>query len=263
VPLVVGMLGLGEAGGTLRADLRAIDGVTVRGYDPIAATAPDVAAAADAARGADVVVSLVTAAQADAALRSVLDVLADGQLYADLNTSGAGLKRELARLVAPTGAAFADVALMAPVPGSGLRTPMLASGGGADAFVRTFAALGADVQYGGPDPGDAAQRKLLRSVLWKGVSAVVLEALAAARAADCEPWMRDQIVTLFEGADGALADRMETGSRTHAARRMHEMEDVAAQLRELGVQPRVSEASVAWLRDLMLEEAGDDALADP
>jgi hypothetical protein len=44
---------------------------------------------------------------------------------------------------------------------------------------------------------------------------------------------------------------------------MHEMEDVAAQLRELGVQPRVSEASVAWLRDLMLEEAGDDALADP
>jgi 3-hydroxyisobutyrate dehydrogenase-like beta-hydroxyacid dehydrogenase len=256
--MVVAMLGLGEAGGTLRADLRAVDGVTVRGYDPIAATAPDVASAADAARGADVVVSLVTAAQAHAALESVLPVLGEGQLYADLNTSGAALKRELAQRVQPTGAAFADVALMAPVPGSGLRTPMLASGGGAEAFAARLRPLGAEVELGGVQPGDAAQRKLLRSVLWKGMSAVVLEALAAARAADCEPWMRDQIVTLFESADGALADRMETGSRTHAVRRMHEMEDVAAQLRELGVQPRVSEASVAWLRDLTQEEAAGD-----
>jgi 3-hydroxyisobutyrate dehydrogenase-like beta-hydroxyacid dehydrogenase len=256
--VVVAMLGLGEAGGTIRDDLRAVDGVTVRGYDPIAATAPDVDAPEDAVRGADVVVSLVTAAQAHAALRSVLPVLGEGQLYADLNTSGAALKRELAGLVAPTGAAFADVALMAPVPGSGLRTPMLASGGGAAAFASAFGALGAEVEVGGAEPGDAAQRKLLRSVLWKGMSAVVLESLAAARAAGCEPWMRDQILTLFELADGDLAERMEHGSRTHAARRMHEMQDVAAQLRELGVQPRVSEASVAWLRDLTLEEASRD-----
>ncbi|MCW3007097.1 MAG: hypothetical protein JWP17_1723, partial [Solirubrobacterales bacterium] len=159
---------------------------------------------------------------------------------------------------APTGATFADVALMAPVPGSGLRTPMLTSGPGAARFVRTFTPLGADVAIGGDAPGDAAQRKLLRSVLWKGMSAVVLESLAAGRAAGCEPWMREQIVALFELADGALADRMETGSRAHAVRRMHEMEDAAAQLRELGVQPRVSQAAVAWLRDLTLEEAAHD-----
>jgi 3-hydroxyisobutyrate dehydrogenase-like beta-hydroxyacid dehydrogenase len=211
-----------------------------------------------AVQGADVVLSLVTGAQAHAALRSVQDALRPGQLYADLNTSGAALKRELAALVAPTGAAFADVALMAPVPGSGLRTPMLAAGGGAAEFARVLGGLGAEVALAGDEPGDAAQRKLLRSVLWKGMSAVVLESLAAARAAGCEPWMREQIVALFELADGPLADRMETGSRTHAVRRLHEMEDVAAQLRELGVQPRVSEASAAWLRDLTLEEAARD-----
>jgi 3-hydroxyisobutyrate dehydrogenase-like beta-hydroxyacid dehydrogenase len=258
VAVVVAILGLGEAGGTIRADLRQVDGVTVRGYDPIAATQPDVDDPIRAVDGADVVLSLVTAAQAHVALRSVLDALRPGQVYADLNTSGAPLKRELAALVGPTGAAFADVALMAPVPGAGLRTPMLASGGGAPAFAAAFAALGADVELGGDAPGEAAQRKLLRSVLWKGMSAVVLEALAAARAAECEPWMREQIVTLFALADGELLDRMETGSRVHAERRMHEMQDVAAQLRELGVPPRVSEASVAWLRDLTLEEAAHD-----
>jgi hypothetical protein len=40
------------------------------------------------------------------------------------------------------------------------------------------------------------------------------------------------------------------GSVTHAARREHEMADVAAQLRELGVEPRMSEAARAWLEEL-------------
>src|SRR5690606_38662658 len=122
----------------------------------------------------------------------------------------------------------------APVPGRGLRTPVLVSGAGADAFTEIFAPLGTPVGDGGPRPGDAAQRKLLRSVLWKGMAAVVTEALAAARAAGAEDWMRSQIVSLFEEADGSLAERMEHGSIRHAERRMHEMRDVAAMLDELG-----------------------------
>jgi 3-hydroxyisobutyrate dehydrogenase-like beta-hydroxyacid dehydrogenase len=69
----IGMLGLGEAGGTIAADLRAA-GVTVRGYDPLPATRPDVATPVEAARGADLLLSLTTAAEARTALRSVLDV---------------------------------------------------------------------------------------------------------------------------------------------------------------------------------------------
>ena len=247
--LVVGMLGLGEAGGAIRDDLRAA-GVTVRGYDPLPETAPDVDAPASVAEGADVVLSLTTAAHAMEAARSVLDALAPGQVYADGNTSSAALKRELADLIAPTGARFVDVALMAPVPGRGGRTPMLVSGPGAGAFTEIFAPLGAPIDDGGPQPGDAAQRKLLRSVLWKGMAAVITEALAAARAADAEDWMRDQIVSLFEAADGDLAQRMEHGSIRHAERRMHEMRDVAAMLDGLGVRPRVAEAAAGWLEEL-------------
>jgi 3-hydroxyisobutyrate dehydrogenase-like beta-hydroxyacid dehydrogenase len=256
VGIAVGMLGLGEAGSLIAADLR-VAGARVRGYDPRPETDPDAASAPEAVAAADVVLSLTTAACAREAARSVLGALRPGMVYADANTAGAGLKRELAALIEPTGAAFADVALMAPVPGKGLGTPSLASGGGADAFVAAFAPLGMPVSTIGAEPGDAAQRKLLRSVLWKGLAAAILEALAAARAAGREEWMEEQVVALLEGADGALMTRMVDGSKLHAARRVEEMEAAADQLRELGVTPRVAEASAGWLRELRDEVTVD------
>src|SRR4051794_2732781 len=174
------MLGLGEAGGLIAADLRAA-GATVRGFDPLPETRPDAATPTAAAAGADVVLSLTTAAEALGAARSVLPVLRPGQVFADANTSGSALKEQLAALVTPTGAAFADVALMAPVIGRGLRTPAAASGPGADAFHRLVGPLGMPITVVPGPPGAAATRKLLRSVAWKGVAAVVNEALAAAR----------------------------------------------------------------------------------
>jgi 3-hydroxyisobutyrate dehydrogenase-like beta-hydroxyacid dehydrogenase len=243
---VIGILGLGEAGATIAADLRAA-GATVRGFDIDPATEPDVGSATAAAGGADLVLSLTTASEALVAAGSVLDALAPGQVYADANTSGAALKRELAALVEPTGARFADVALMAPVPGRGIRTPALASGAGAQAVGQVLGALGMPVTVLDGEPGAAATRKLLRSVAWKGVAAVVNEALEAARAAGVEDWMRAELLELFAGVDGAGIARMEEGSRRHAQRRAHEMADVAALLRELGLEPRVAEAAKAQL----------------
>jgi 3-hydroxyisobutyrate dehydrogenase-like beta-hydroxyacid dehydrogenase len=246
---VIGILGLGEAGGAIAADLRAA-GATVRGFDVDPSTGPDADSAAAAAAGAGLVVSLVTASEALVAARSVLDALGPDQVYADFNTSGAALKRELAGLVEPTGARFADVALMAPVPGRGIRTPALASGAGAETAAGVLRSFGMPVTVLDGEPGAAATRKLLRSVAWKGVAAVVNEALAAGRAAGVEDWMRAELLALFAGVDEAALARMEEGSRRHAARRAHEMADVADLLCELGVQPRVAEAARAQLEAL-------------
>jgi 3-hydroxyisobutyrate dehydrogenase-like beta-hydroxyacid dehydrogenase len=245
----IGILGLGEAGGTIAADLRAA-GATVRGFDIDPATEPDAESAIDAALGADLVLGLTTAGEALVAARSVLDALGPGQVYADANTAGAALKRKLAALVEPTGARFADVALMAPVPGRGIRTPALASGPGAVAAAAVLGGYGMPVTVLEGEPGAAATRKLLRSVAWKGVAAVVDEALEAARAAAVEDWMRGELLALFAGMDEAEIGRMEEGSRRHAHRRAHEMADVAALLRELGVEPHIAEAARARLEAL-------------
>ena len=223
------------------------------GFDPRADVGEGVTRAAspeEAVAGAAAVLSLNSADAALLAARSVAGALGSGQLFADLNSAGAPLKRELAEVIEPTGALFADVALMAPVPGRGLRTPALASGPGAELFAERIGGLGMPVEVVGPEPGQAAVRKLLRSVFMKGLAAAAIEALTAAQAAGCEDWLRAEIAGALASADGALLERFETGSRKHAARRVHEVEDASALLRELAVEPRISEASAGWLKEL-------------
>ena len=98
------------------------------------------ASTADAVRGADLVLSLTTAAAARAAATAAAPALRPGAVYADLNTGSAQLKRDVAATVEDAGALFADVAVMAPVPGRGLRTPLLASGSGAERLAELLAA---------------------------------------------------------------------------------------------------------------------------
>jgi 3-hydroxyisobutyrate dehydrogenase-like beta-hydroxyacid dehydrogenase len=261
--LTVAVLGLGEAGAAIARDLAAA-GAGVVGFDPraeVGESVPRADSPGQAVAGADVVLSVNSAGAAVPAARSVARALAAGQLFADLNSAGAPLKRELAALIEPSGALFADVALMAPVPGRGLRTPALVSGPGAEQFADRIGPLGMPVEVVGPEPGQAAVRKLLRSVFMKGLAAAAIEALAAARAAGCEDWLRMEIADALSSADAALLERLESGSRKHAARRVHEVEDASALLRELGVEPRVSEASAGWLRQL--QDDGNDGGPTP
>ena len=179
-------------------------GASVRGFDPVnAAEIAGIDRAADAraaVEGSDLVLSVTAAAAALEAAGGAAGGLREGQVYADLNASGAALKRAVAEVVAPTGAGFADVALMGVVPRDGLRTPALVSGPGAQAFAEHLGPLGMPVEVLGEEPGAAAARKLLRSVFMKGLAASCLESLRAARAAGCEDWMREEIEGVFAGA---------------------------------------------------------------
>jgi len=47
-----------------------------------------------------------------------------------------------------------------------------------------------------------------------------------------------------------LLDRLLVGSQAHAARRVDELEAAGELLRELGVEPRIAEASAALLTEL-------------
>jgi 3-hydroxyisobutyrate dehydrogenase-like beta-hydroxyacid dehydrogenase len=248
----VGFLGLGEAGSLIAADLAAA-GVTVRGWDPLVPESEGVqttAGPAEVAAGAEIVVSVNSAHDAMDAARSVLAELGPGQLYADFNTAAPGRKQEVAAAIEPSGAAFADVALLQSVPGRGLRTPALASGPGAPAFAERFGALGMPVEVGTDEPGFAASRKLARSVFLKGLAAAAAEALAAGEALGCEAWLRDDLARWLDGADAAAFDHLVEGSRRHAVRRRDEMEAAVAMLEELGVAPRVAAASEGWLGEL-------------
>jgi 3-hydroxyisobutyrate dehydrogenase-like beta-hydroxyacid dehydrogenase len=255
----VGIVGLGEAGSAIAADLLAA-GATVRGWDPVAPIPEGVTPAmdaADAAAGAEIVLSANSAAVAIEAAESAVPAMREGQVFADLNTGTPALKRELSGLIARTGALFADVALIGPVLGNGLATPALASGPGAEVFAAALGPLGMPVTLVGLEPGAAAARKLARSVFAKGLAAAIGEALAAAERLGFDDWLYADLARTLEDADEALLERLIEGSRLHAARRVDEMEAAVGMLEDVGVQPRIASASEAWLRSLAQEsEAG-------
>ena len=247
---VIAVLGLGEAGGRLAADLVST-GVEVRGYDPLPLSAPaGVDQASDpgaAVSGSTLVLALTTASTALAAAESALPSLRGGAIYADLNTTSPALKQEVAALVDQADTRFADVALLGPVPARGLSTPALASGPGARAFADALGPLGMPVEVVSERPGDAAILKLLRSVFMKGLAASVLESLRAAEAAGHRSWLEGEIAAVV---GKPLLERLVAGSRRHAERRRDELEAACELLLELGVEPRIAAASGAILEEL-------------
>jgi 3-hydroxyisobutyrate dehydrogenase-like beta-hydroxyacid dehydrogenase len=259
-PLVVAVLGLGEAGSVIARDLLAA-GAAVRGYDPAVSAvsaAPGIAEGrneAEAASGADLVLSVNSAKEAAAAFRAGLPGLDAGALWADLNTASPGIKRELADTAASGGVPFADVAMMAPVPGRGLRVPMLASGDAAARYAALLAPLGADIEVLAGPAGLAATKKLLRSVFYKGMAAAIVEALEAARAAGHEQWLREHIAAELGALDASALERIADGTVRHAVRRTAEMEAAADMLTELGVKPLIAEASRARHERLSQQQA--------
>ncbi|MET0491560.1 MAG: DUF1932 domain-containing protein [Actinoplanes sp.] len=247
----IAVLGLGEAGYEIARDLVAV-GADVRGFDPRCDPPPGVLARsgdADAVRDAGLVLSVNSSHDAVPALESSLPALAAGTIWADLNTASPGVKTALVQRLAGQDVLVADVALMAPVPGNGLRTPMLVSGDGAARYAEILGGLGAEVTVQPGPAGDAISRKLLRSVFYKGLAAAVVEALAAAEAAGCEDWLYSNISAELAGFDEHTIDRLVNGTRRHARRRADEMSAATEQLGDLGVPPRIAAAA----RDLLIE----------
>jgi 3-hydroxyisobutyrate dehydrogenase-like beta-hydroxyacid dehydrogenase len=224
----------------------------VRAYDPNVA-APDGVAArtdeADTVRDADLVLSVNSSHDAMTALVNALPALRDGTIWAELNTASPGLKADLVEKLATRDVPVVDVALMAPVPGRGLRTPMLVSGEGSTRYAEILAGLAASVTIQPGAAGEAISRKLLRSVFYKGVAAAVVEALAAAEAAGCADWLRDNIRAELAAADEQTINRLIYGTHRHAKRRADEMTAAADQVTELGVPSRIAAAA----RDQLIE----------
>lgn len=251
------IIGLGEAGRFYARGLRDA-GYTVTGYDPFTRLDTEgvsqMPSVDEAVENAELVVSLVGARAAQDVGSIAIAAMKRGATYADLNTGSPELKASMAAFAATHQVRFADVAVLAPVPRAGVRTPLMVSGDGADAFADLMSTTGAPVESIGGAAGDAAGRKLLRSVFMKGLAAVVLESVTAAEAARQGDWLRQQIAAEFSGDARALIERLISGSREHAERRAHETEDAAAYLDSLGSPNWSTHAAHAWLSKLHEEQ---------
>jgi len=264
-PPVFGVLGLGETGMDFTGRLVAA-GAQVYTYDldpALVAPSPAVRCTDERAvtAAADVVLSVVTARNAAAAVDAAKDALRPGLLWADLNTAEPQAMRDLDAEVTATGADFVDVSIMARVPGRSIGVPMIASGPHAARFAEILGRFGAHVDVLDAPAGAAAERKLLRSVFYKGMASAIVEAVTAARARGVGDWSVDDIGRELAGLDETSVLPIIDATITHAARRADEMGATAAMLDGFGVPSDMSAASAAQLR--RLAGYGEGTTLDP
>ncbi|QTX03821.1 DUF1932 domain-containing protein [Agromyces archimandritae] len=256
----VAILGLGEAG---RMFARALAGTAeVTAWDPFAAPEIDgvrlAADAAEAVSGADAVLALTTAAHSAEALASTREHAPAGALHGDFATGGPAGKRDLAERAAAGGIRFADAAIMAPVRRGAAGTPVLVSGDGAGDLAAILTAAGLPVEVLPGPPGTAAARKLLRSLLVKGLTGVMIESLRAAEREGLGDWFGEHLVDTLTGLDRAALAGFLDGTATHAGRRIEEMEAAADMAEAAGGRADIARA-VARVLALV---AGDPAAGE-
>lgn len=256
------VLGLGEAGSIYATGLAGL-GLEVVAFDPLAAATPAgverASGPAEAVSGAELVLSLVGGSAADQAAGAALPHLDREAVYADMNTCSPATKEAMASSAAAHGVLFTDVAILAPVPRAGVRTPLLASGPGSRRFEELLAPAGVPVErIEGPAgaAGASASLKLLRSVFMKGLAALLFETLSAAERQGDAEWMRRQIVAELDSGGEQLVERLLAGTRAHAARREREMRDVREHLDSLDSPAWMTEATIRWLQEIAAESRG-------
>jgi 3-hydroxyisobutyrate dehydrogenase-like beta-hydroxyacid dehydrogenase len=190
--------------------------------------------AASAVRDADWVFSAVTAASSLEAAESTLGALVPGQIFFDINSVSAGRKQATAELVEARGARYIDMAVMAPVHPRGHRTPVLLAGKLDRPLLESLAALGFNFEHVGEEIGAAATIKMVRSMFVKGMEAVTVQALLAARAAGCFDRVYASLEKSFPSFGWPAFGRYQLERvATHGVRRAAEMRESAATMREL------------------------------
>ena len=247
----IAVLGLGEAGSVIAEDLaRAAD---VVGYDPKHSEPTGHYATADseatAARDADVIMVLTTGADAPDALAGLSAGARDEALVLDATSSAPGQKRELAD-AAGDRLRYVDAVFMAPVRPTRIGTPVLASGPAAADAAATLNRLGMKIEAIGPRVGDAAVRKLLRSIVVKGLSALMIEGLQTARGQDQLDWFSEHLSDTLTELTPAILIRLLDGTPKHSERRQHEMAAAETMVRESGLDPVMTAATVRLLAGL-------------
>jgi 3-hydroxyisobutyrate dehydrogenase-like beta-hydroxyacid dehydrogenase len=258
--LHIGFVGLGEAGSRLASGLRSVGIKHLAAYDlhthtpgrgeRIQARAAENAVTLCAspeglAADSEVILSVVTASSAVEAAAQIAPYLSSQHLYADLNSVSPETKRTVGQIVSDTGARFVEVAVMAPVPPLGHKVPMLLGGEHAAAFVSLFAPYGLQLEIVSAQIGSAVAVKMCRSVVVKGLEALLFECVLGATKYGVDERVFASLEASWPGMNWSkLAGYCMGRVLEHGERRARELEEVAATLRAAGIEPLMAEAIV-------------------
>jgi 3-hydroxyisobutyrate dehydrogenase-like beta-hydroxyacid dehydrogenase len=188
---------------------------------------------AAAVKGAELVISAVTASQAVAVAQAAAPAIERGAFFLDLNSASPGAKCRAAEIVNAAGGRYVEGAVMTSVPPYRIKVPLLLGGPDAAACKPLLDALGFAPRVASDKLGVASATKMCRSVMIKGLEAMVIESFTTARHYGVEDAVLASLQETFPGIDwekqGAYFFQRVI---EHGRRRSEEMREVAVTVRE-------------------------------
>ncbi len=269
----LGLIGYGEVGRIFAnglqphfASVRAWDTKFAPGHgEPLVHAATHGIHAAESAQDlcqrAEFIISAVTASSTLRVAQEVAPHLRPGTFFLDLNSASPGTKQEAARLIEAAGAHYVEAGVMTSVPPYGIRVPMLLGGPMAEPLAPVLAGMGMDAKPVASTIGVASAIKMCRSVMIKGLEALVIESYSTARAYGVEAHVLPTLAETFPSIDWE-----QTGayffSRVvqHGQRRAEEMRESAHTVQEAGFAPTMARA-IADKQQWVADQARDGTFA--
>jgi 3-hydroxyisobutyrate dehydrogenase-like beta-hydroxyacid dehydrogenase len=264
----VGLIGYGEVGRILAEDLRqqevkvAACDIKLRS-DQSARSLRDharqhgvtlTASHAEIAAQSDFIVSAVTASQAVTVAKQCAEAVKKGAWFLDFNSASPGAKQRAAQLIGEAGGRYVEGAVMTSVPPYRIKVPLLLGGSDAAALAPLVNELGFAAKVASDKLGVASAVKMCRSVMIKGLEAMVIESFTTARAYGVEDAVLASLKETFPGIDwekqGAYFFQRVI---EHGRRRAEEVREVAETVRDAGLEPWSSSGTAerqAFMADL-------------
>lgn len=264
----IGLIGYGEVGRILAEDLRA-QGLAVCAYDiklnkaasamdqSIHATELGVALLGDhaeVAKNSDLVISAVTASQTVLVAQAVAPGMVQGAYFLDFNSASPGAKQQAANLIDAAGGKYVEGAVMTSVPPYRIKVPLLLGGSFASELAPHLSTLGFSPKVASDKLGVASATKMCRSVMIKGLEAMVIESFTTARHYGVEDAVVASLYETFPGIDWEKqAAYFFQRVIEHGRRRSEEVREVAETVCDAGLAPWSASGTAerqAWVADL-------------
>jgi 3-hydroxyisobutyrate dehydrogenase-like beta-hydroxyacid dehydrogenase len=237
----VGFIGLGEVGSTFSREMRS-RGAEVY-YVDVVDKDPGEGIVSLPLKGlihkSNIILSTVATHVAVEVAEKTAPYLTPDKTYADMNSTSASVKKQIAQIIQPSHANFIEGAILSAVGETGAKASILVSGEKAEEFSRSMNDLGlVNLRYFSGKIGDASQVKMIRSVFSKGVECLLLEMLVAGKRAGVADYLwRDIIDFMTKNSFEKVAENWIKTHPLACERRYHEMVQVIETLKEINVEP--------------------------
>jgi 3-hydroxyisobutyrate dehydrogenase-like beta-hydroxyacid dehydrogenase len=265
----IGIIGYGEVGKIFASGLKAKSGVTHMAawdlnFQDEASGASELIHAAQAGvqacksmqslcEASRFIISAVTASNTLAVAKDAAGFIRAGTVFLDLNSASPGTKQECAALIDAAGGQYVEAGVMTSVPPYGTRVPMLLGGSRAADLATLLSKWELDATAVSDKLGVASAIKMCRSVMIKGLEALVIESYSTARAYGVEEQMIATLQETFPSIDwNSQGAYFFSRVVQHGKRRAEEMRESARTVQEAGFEPRMTSAIAdkhQWVAD--------------